>query len=124
MIGTQVVMDVVATGCPSDDPAVRANVAACLLEETWHALRLPVDQVQVRVRGNAAEYVAVASRAELSRRFGPGPRGAVWPVREQGPSDWIWLLLPVGCIAYGAGMFWFVRYLARRGVFVVFLRWR
>jgi len=31
MVGTQVVMDVVATDCPGDDPVVQADVAACLL---------------------------------------------------------------------------------------------
>jgi hypothetical protein len=75
MIGAKVVMDVVATDCPGDDPDVQADVALRLVEETWRSLRLPVDEVRVRVRGNAADHAEVAVRAELDRRLGPGPRG-------------------------------------------------
>jgi hypothetical protein len=115
MIGTQVVIGVVATDC-SDARIVQLDLARRLVEETWRSLRKPVDEVRVRVRGAVSEHTAIASRAELIRRYGV-PHGAA-----QRGSDWHWLFLPVGCVAYGVGMFWFARYLARRGVYIVLYR--
>jgi hypothetical protein len=116
VIGSRVVMDVVAADCSADARIVQADLAMRLVGETWRSLRLPVDEVRVRVRGAGSEQAAVASRADLIRRYG-FPEGAAEP-----GSGWHWLFLPVGCVVYGVGMFWFARFLARRGVFILLLR--
>ena len=116
MIGTQVVIGVVATDCSADARIVQADLAMRLVEETWRSLRQPVDEVRVRVRGAVSEHTAIASRADLIRRYG-FPHGAAQP-----GSGWHWLFLPVGCVVYGVGMFWFARFLARRGVYIVLFR--
>lgn len=123
-VGSQVVMDVRATGCraPDGSPLSHDDAADRLVQAMWHSLRLPVDAIHVRALDPAdARYdtATVVTSEELKARFGPGPPGVVWPGPERGADDGIWFLLPVAYLVGGLGMVWFVR---RAGVVVVFFR--
>lgn len=60
---------------------------------------------------------------ELTRRFGPGPRGVVWPVPEHRPDEGIWLLLPIGYGFAALAMLVLVQRLRSAGVIIVLFRW-
>jgi hypothetical protein len=122
MDGTRVVMAVVATDCAGDDPVLLAAAAAVLIEATWRSLRLPVDEVRVRLRGNVVEHAEIASRAELDRRFGSSPRGVVRSGSQPSWSDRLWLLLPVAYVVFGFGIFRLAQLMGQRGVFVIMIR--
>ncbi|MBW0108378.1 hypothetical protein I4I84_06460 [Pseudonocardia sp. KRD-182] len=125
MAGSQVVMDVTATACHDPDGHPRSVDAAAdrVAEVVWQSLRLPVDSVHVRVLGSAGApdgAAVIFARENLEARFGPGPPGVVWPVRQHGVGDSLWLLLPVAYVVAGLGMVCVARATTRAGV-VVFL---
>ncbi len=125
MVASQVVMDVRATACHSPDGHPRSVDAAAdrVAEVVWRSLRLPVDSVHIRVLGSAGApdgTPMIFASESLEARFGPGPSGVVWPVRQHGVGDTLWLLLPVAYVLAGLGMVCVARAMTRAGV-VVFL---
>lgn len=127
MAGSQVVMDVRATGCrgPDGRPLSTDDAVDRLAQAVWHSLRLRVDAVHVRAlqSGEAHENPAILVKSdELEARFGPGPSGVVWPVLERGTGDSIWILLPVAYVVAGLGVVWLAWRMRRAGIVVVIFR--
>lgn len=127
MVGSQVVMDVSATAChdPDGHPLSVDTAADRVAGVVWHSLRLPVDSVHVRVLASAGASDGTATSfasEKLEARFGPGPSGVVWPVREHRAGDSLWLLLPVAYAVAGLGMVCVARAMTRAGVVVFIFR--
>ncbi|MHA6783166.1 hypothetical protein ACVGOW_19530 [Pseudonocardia saturnea] len=129
MVGSQVVMDLRATGChgPDGRPLSRDDAVDRLAQAMWHSLRLPVDAVRIRALESAEEYdgrTTVVTSEELEARFGPGPSGVVWPATaaERGSGDGIWFLIPVVYLVAGLGIVWLARCMLRAGIVVIYFR--
>lgn len=127
MAGSQVVMDVSATGChdPNGRPLLTNDTVDRIAQAVWHSLRLPVDAVHIRVlqSGEAHDDMTTIMTSDgLEARFGPGPSGVVWPVLQRGTGDSIWFLLPAAYVVAALGIVCLARAMVRAGVVVLFFR--
>ncbi|MGD9990131.1 hypothetical protein [Pseudonocardia sp.] len=125
-VGTQVVMDVHVSGCRDQNGNLLERTPAVdrVAHAIWQSLELPVDAVRVSVSapGASAEgTLTTIARDELTERFGRGPSGVVWPVRDW-PNETIWVVLPLAYLAVGMAMLLLVRGIRRAGLVVVLLR--
>lgn len=121
-----VVMDVHASGCRDRNGQLLEPAQAVdrVAHAVWQSLELPVDAVRVSVSALEASphgTPMTMTRDELIERFGRGPSGVVWPVRDRS-DETIWVVLPLAYIAAGVTMLLLVRCLRRAGVVVVLLR--
>jgi hypothetical protein len=126
MIGAQVVMGVRAIDCRRPDGQLLGRDVAVdrVAKAVWQSIHLPVDAVHIGVSDTGASPVdapTTISRSDLTERFGRGPSGVVWPVRER-PDERIWVVLPVAYLATGAAMLLLLRRLRSAGLVVVLLR--
>lgn len=122
----QVVMDMHASGCRDQNGQLleRAQAVDRVAHAVWQSLELPVDAVRVSVSAPGAlpeGTPTTIARDDLTERFGRGPSGVVWPVRDR-PDETIWVVLPLAYLAAGVAMLLLVRGLRRAGVVVVLLR--
>lgn len=103
------VLDITTEGCPgAADPIARLAATA------WRRLPHGADVVRIRIAG-AGSAPAVITRADLELRHGPTPR------QQQG-DDLVWLMLPVGLIAFAALTLLAAYGASRAGVVVVLTR--
>lgn len=123
---TQVVMDVHASDCRdrNGQQVERAQAVERVAHAVWESLELPVDAVRVSVSALGASPEGTSTtitRDELTERFGRGPSGVVWPVRDRS-NESIWVVLPLACVATGVAVLLQVRGLRCAGLVVVLLR--
>lgn len=121
-----VVMDVHASDCRDQNGQLleRAQAVDRVAHTVWQSLELPVDAVRVSVSAPEASpdgTPTTITRDELTDRFGRGPSGVVWPVRNRS-DETIWVVLPLAYIAAGVTMLLLVRCLRRAGLVVVLVR--
>lgn len=124
-VGGQVMMDVHASGCRDQNGHLldRAPAVDRVAHAVWQSLELPVDAIRVSISAPGASPQGpptTISRDELTKRFGRGPSGVVWPARDR-PNDAIWVVLPLAYLAAGVTMLLLVRAHRRAGLVVVLL---
>ena len=116
---TPVVLEVHAN-CPAPN-AASSGRADSVAQQVWQSIERPVDVLEVFVPAWATPPVEYG-RSELSERFGPGPSGVVWPVRDGNPGETIWWLLPSAYLAAALTTAVIVLRVRRRGLLIILVR--
>lgn len=125
-VRAQLVMYVHASDCRDRNGHLleRAQAVDRVAHAVWQSLELPVDAIRVSVSapGRSPEGAPTTiARDELTERFGRGPSGVVWPVRDRS-DETIWIVLPLAYLTAVVTMLLLVRGLRRVGLVIVLLR--